>query len=113
MRKQEKQTLEIVLESLRTYRGLNVTYRDLFGHVSSRAILPFVAYRYGDQAFVLAFCWLAKDARDFALRGILRIALRPKTVDKAVYIGFRDQIEELGTPLTSSQRFIACVNLED
>ena len=112
MRQKDKPKFEIVLESLRTYRGLNITYRDLLGRVSSRAILPFRVYDLHGVVHIQAFCWLEKDVEHFALPGILRIELRSKRVERAVYIGFQQQIEELGKPLSWSQQFIAAVNLE-
>ena len=112
MKERDKPKFEIALESVRTYRGLNITYRDRWGQVTSRAILPFRVYELGEVVYIQAYCWLSKEVEHFALPGILRIELRPKTVDKAVYIDYRDRIDELGKPLPWPKIFIASVNLE-
>jgi predicted DNA-binding transcriptional regulator YafY len=109
----EKDKLEIVLEAIRTYRGLNITYRDLLGQVSSRAILPFRVYEHYGQRYLQAYCWLAKDALTFALPGILRAELRHKVVDKAVYVEIRNAHEMLDHSLSLGFSYIASVNLEE
>ena len=113
MKEKEKQKLEIVLEALRTYRGLNITYRDWFGHVSSRAILPFRVCERGGILFVQSYCWLVKDAVAFALPGILRVELRSKVVDKPVYGRIRDEHEMLCQPLSQGLTWIASVDIEE
>jgi predicted DNA-binding transcriptional regulator YafY len=113
MKERDKPKFEIALESVRTYRGLNITYRDWLGQITSRAILPVRVYELGDVVYVQAYCWLTKEVEHFALPGILRIELRPKTVEKAVYIGFRDRIDELGNPLPWPKILIESVNLEE
>ena len=113
MRKQEKQTLEVIREALRAYRGANITYRDLLGRVSSRAILPFRVYERGGIVFVQSYCWLAKDAVAFALPGILRIDLRTKVVQKVVYARIRDEHDMLCQGLAQGMHWVASVNLEE
>ena len=101
-----------VLEALQSKRGLNVTFRDREGRVSSRAILPFIVYeRYGVE-YVRAYCWLRKEDRDFTLRGILRGALRDKKVPNHVYKGLQASYRRLAEPLPQGWNFVACVNLE-
>jgi predicted DNA-binding transcriptional regulator YafY len=108
----DKEKLDIALEALRTYRGLNITYRDWLGHVSSRAILPFRVYEREGVVHIQSYCWLAKDVRHFSLPGILRIELRAKVVERAVYIKIRDENEELGRFLSQACSLIKSVNLE-
>ena len=101
-----------VMEALRSKRGLDITYRDMYGRVTSRAILGFTVYEYRGGEYLMAYCWLRKDQRDFQLRGILRATLRSKDVPITTYVRIRDMYKKLRNPLVGGFQYVFSVDLE-